>query len=193
MLSPAPSLPVMLWALLLIPASLSAQTGTWDEHTCTEGVVSVSRGERAVMTCNLSSPISYINICLVRSGGPCQTIFKSVSPGNYSEGGWQLWIQEDTAQLVTEKAQDSQAGQYWWRIAARQISIEYTTLNISGPEMLFTLPEAMPQSQRRDPVIVPSLVILFVILFVILVFFGVFWHRRCPFTRLQELPQESQI
>ncbi|KAM5217039.1 secreted and transmembrane protein 1 isoform 3-T9 [Hipposideros larvatus] len=192
MLSPAPSLPVMLWALLLIPASLGVQTGTWDKHTCTEGV-SVSRGERAVMTCNLSSPISYINICLVRSGGDCQTIFKSVSPGNYSEGGWQLWIQEDTAQLVTEKAQDSQAGQYLWRIAARQISIKNTTLNISGPEMLFTLPEAMPQAQRRDPIIVPSLVILFVILFVILGFFGVFWHRRCPFTRLQELPQESQI
>lgn len=204
MLTPAPSLPVMLWALLLIPASLSAQTGTWDEHTCTEGVVSVSRGERAVMTCNLSSPISYINICLVRSGGASQTIFKNVSPGNYSKGGWQLWIQEDTAQLVTEKAQDSQAGQYLWRIAARQISIKNTTLNISepqelpfmpshGPEMLFTLPEAMPQSQRQVPVIVPSLVILLASLFFILGFFGVFWHRRCPFTRLQELPQESQI
>lgn len=205
MLTPALSLPcVMFWLLLLIPASLSAQTGTWDEHTCTKGVVSVSRGERAVMACNVSNPILHITISLVRSGEASQPIFNNVSPGNHVNGTWKLWIQEGMAQLVTEKAQDSQAGQYKWRITARQTKIENTTLNISepqeppfvpsqGPEKPFTLPRVMSQSQRKDPSIVPVLVILFVILLVILGFIAAFWHRRHSFARLQELPQESQI
>lgn len=104
----------------------------WDELSCTKGVVSVSRGERAVMACNVSNPISHITVCLVRSGEACQPIFNNVGSGIHFKGRWKLWIREDTAQLVTEEAQDSQAGQYKWLIAARQTGIEHTALNVSG-------------------------------------------------------------
>lgn len=104
----------------------------WDNPTCTSGVVSVSRGERAEMACNMSNPFKLISICLVVPGKECRLIFKDMAQGHFSQDGWRLRVQGRTAQLVMEEAQDTQAGKYKWEMVGRQRSIKCTTLNISG-------------------------------------------------------------
>lgn len=103
----------------------------WDNPTCTEGVVSVSRGEPAVMTCYISNPFSQVNICMMVPGG-CEPIFWEVPQGRFSRGRWHLWIDGGVAQLETEEAQDTQAGQYKWQLVGGQRNIVFTTLNVSG-------------------------------------------------------------
>ncbi|XP_066239728.1 secreted and transmembrane protein 1 [Saccopteryx leptura] len=120
MLTSAPSLPVpiMLWTLVLMLVSLSSQMEeVWDQPTCTKGAVSVTRGERAVMTYNTSSSFHSITICqIIPNRTDCQLLFKDMTLGNISQDGWQLCVQETMAQLVIEKVQDTQAGQYKWII-----------------------------------------------------------------------------
>lgn len=142
--------PLMLWALLLIAVSPSAQTGKWDNPTCTEGVVSVSRGEPAVMTCYISNPFSQVNICMMVPGG-CEPIFWEVPQGRFSRGRWHLRIDGGVAQLETEEAQDTQAGQYKWQLVGGQRNIVFTTLNVSEPwEPPFT-PSPPAPGTLHDP------------------------------------------
>ncbi|XP_074175776.1 secreted and transmembrane protein 1 isoform X2 [Rhinolophus sinicus] len=192
MLTSAPSLliPMMLWALLLLPSSLSVHKGGWDNPTCTSGVVSVSRGERAEMACNMSNPFKLISICLVVPGKECRLIFKDMAQGHFSQDGWRLWVQGRTAQLVMEEAQDTQAGKYKWEMVGRQRSIKCTTLNISGPEMTVPQPEAISQHQRRTPL---GPVLLLVILSILGLGLVLCWFRRRRSARTQQLLQEPVL
>nr|XP_019591297.1 PREDICTED: T-cell antigen CD7 isoform X2 [Rhinolophus sinicus] len=188
MLTSAPSLliPMMLWALLLLPSSLSVHKGGWDNPTCTSGVVSVSRGERAEMACNMSNPFKLISICLVVPGKECRLIFKDMAQGHFSQDGWRLRVQGRTAQLVMEEAQDTQAGKYKWEMVGRQRSIKCTTLNISGPEVTVPQPEAISQRQRRTPL---GPVLLLVILSILGLGLVLCWFRRRRSARTQQLLQ----
>ncbi|XP_036125389.1 secreted and transmembrane protein 1 [Molossus molossus] len=123
---------MVLWTLLMA-VSLGAETDLWDNPICTKNV-SVTRGERAVMTCTISNPFHNVTICRRdHSGQHCQLIFEEVTPRCTSQDGWHLWVQGHTAQLVTEEARDAQAGCYHWIIVGLQISFEATTLHLSEP------------------------------------------------------------
>ncbi|XP_023375400.1 secreted and transmembrane protein 1 [Pteropus vampyrus] len=124
--------PLTLWALLLIAVSPSAQTGKWDDPACTKDVVSVSRGQPAVMTCNISNPFSFVNICMMDSGD-CRPIFRVVTQGDFVQDRWKLCIRGGVARLETEEAQDTQAGRYKWLLVGGQKSIVFTTLSVSEP------------------------------------------------------------
>lgn len=122
----------LLWTTL--PAtSLSVQSGHWDNPSCTKGVVSVSRGERAVMACNISNDFRGIVI----HRGPHrkgQALFRVRRPGYFSRAGWQLHVQGGTAQLVIDDANDTQAGYYMWHLQGRQRNVRVTMLNVSEAE-----------------------------------------------------------
>ncbi|KAF5921449.1 hypothetical protein HPG69_012498 [Diceros bicornis minor] len=198
MLTLASPLPVtkMVWALLLLAASLSAQRGSWDNPTCTKGVVSVSRGEHAMMACNISNPFSRVTICLRPAPGKdCQHIFREVAPGHLSRAGWQLRVQGGVAQLVIEDASDAQAGQYKWHLQGRQRNVATTTLNVSGGEpedLLFTpssgpeLPRPLSEVGSQSDVV---LVILVIVTLSILVVGMWAWYRRCRSSKFSKLPQ----
>ncbi|XP_077710836.1 secreted and transmembrane protein 1 [Canis aureus] len=122
----------LLWTIL--PAtSLSVQSGIWDNPSCTKGMVSVSRGERAVMACNISNDFRGVVIYLGahRKGQP---LFHVRRPGYFSRAGWHLHVQGGTAQLVIDDANDTQAGCYTWHLQGRQRNVRVTMLNVSEAE-----------------------------------------------------------
>ncbi|XP_020043291.2 secreted and transmembrane protein 1-like isoform X1 [Castor canadensis] len=125
--------PKMLGAFLLLATSMNAQNKEWDNAICTEDVVFVSRGEHAMMACNISNTFTHITIKL-RAHGKNKTIFSEDGPGHFSRDGWQLQVQGGQAQLVIEAAQDSHAGQYLWRLHGLQACNKITTLNVSEPQ-----------------------------------------------------------
>ncbi|VCW76173.1 unnamed protein product [Gulo gulo] len=110
----------------------TAQHSQWDNPTCTEGVVSVPRGERAVMGCNISNPFLSVAVALGTPGASVQQLFRVWSPGCFCREGWQLQVQGGVAQLVIDNASDSQAGCYKWHLQGLQRNIGVTTLNVSG-------------------------------------------------------------
>ncbi|XP_070415710.1 secreted and transmembrane protein 1A isoform X2 [Equus przewalskii] len=173
----------MLWALLLLDASFSAQKGSWDNPTCTQGVVSVPRGARAMMACNISNPFSNITICLsVAARTDCQYIFRNAPQGNTSQDGWHLRVQGGMAQLVIEDAWDNQSGQYKWHLQGGQINVGITTLNVSGPESPRPLHEVGSQSDMVF--VIPVIVILFILVL------GMWaWCRRRHSLKLSNIPQ----
>ncbi|XP_074200171.1 secreted and transmembrane protein 1 isoform X2 [Camelus bactrianus] len=206
MLTLASLLPVprMLWALLLLAASGSAESTEWDSPSCTEGVVSVSRGESAVMACNISNPFSHINITLCTYRGESrQLVFSEPAPGDFSRDGWRLWVQGGQAQLVIEKAQDAQAGQYRWILTGNQRNSEITTLNVSEPQDTFFTPSYGPETLLRelrpDPegtgqAVVLILVMVALVALVALVFplaCMLAWRRRHGVLKLYKLLQGS--
>ncbi|XP_057357866.1 secreted and transmembrane protein 1, partial [Manis pentadactyla] len=124
----------------------------WDDPTCTEGVVTVSRGACAVMSCTISHPLSNVTVCLsaqvpvcLSADGKNQPLVSRKVPGSPAHGGWQLRVHGAVAQLVIDGAQDAQAGEYTWHLEGFQRSIRTTTLSVSGAEA------QEPEKRRARP------------------------------------------
>ncbi|KAG8507541.1 Secreted and transmembrane protein 1 [Galemys pyrenaicus] len=128
-----PPVPWLLWTLLLLAPALSSQQGAWDAPNCTEGVVTVPRGQRALMSCTSSSPFTHVDIHLRAPGKPTQLIFRVVAPGDFSHAWWRLMVRGGEAQLVIQDAQPGQAGEYTWHLVGRQRSTKNTRLEVSEP------------------------------------------------------------
>ncbi|XP_010616988.1 secreted and transmembrane protein 1A [Fukomys damarensis] len=180
----------VLGAFLLLAPSLRAQHTRWDNPTCTEGVVSVPRGGRAVMACNSSNAFTHIHI-LLSAHGETRLIFTEQTPGSFSRQGWQLQVRGGQAQLVIQAAQDAHAGQYRWHLRGLQRYNRVTVLNVSEPQdqeeepgaalsesswgVSPLLPEVPPRIQEhRTPVGMAAAVV-----FVVLGIAGIFVLTQC--------------
>lgn len=119
--------PSML-SLLLLAASLNAQNQSWDIANCTKGVLSVPRGSRAVMTCNISNNFSYVTVWL-----DDEIIFNKTPQGYFRWKGWELQVQGGQAQLVINHTQDVHTGLYSWYLRGCQGDFRNVTLNVSDP------------------------------------------------------------
>uniref|UniRef100_A0A0D9S4X5 Protein K-12 n=1 Tax=Chlorocebus sabaeus TaxID=60711 RepID=A0A0D9S4X5_CHLSB len=169
-------------ALLLLAASLSAQNEGWDSPVCTAEVVSVSRGENAVMSCNISNAFSRVIIKL-RAQGQESTIFNAVAPGYFSREGWRLHVQGGVAQLVIKGTRDSHAGLYTWHLVGRQRNNRQVTLEVSGAE-----PQSTPDAGSWP---VPVVVTAVFILLVLTVMFA--WYRcRCSQQRQEQAQNQDE-
>lgn len=114
--------------LLLLAASLNAQNQSWDLANCTGGVLSVPRGSRAVMTCNISNNFTYVTIWLGDN-----IIFNEASQGRFRRKEWELRVQGGQAQLMINDTQDNHAGLYLWYLRGCQGDFRTVTLNVSEP------------------------------------------------------------
>lgn len=133
----------MLWALLLLAASLNAYNKKWDEPSCTVPKVSAKRGDRVVMACNISNTFRDVSITLT-AGEETRTIFEKMPPGNYSKDSWHLQIQGGQAQLVITDAQGIHAGEYWWKLRGFQKNFTNFTLDVTGLATDNQKPESLP-------------------------------------------------
>ncbi|CAO2646459.1 Secreted and transmembrane protein 1A [Lemmus lemmus] len=117
-----------MFSLLLLAVSLNAQNQSWDVFNCTEGVLSVPRGSRSVMTCNSSSDFTDVTIWL-----DDKIIFNKMPQGYFLWEGWELHVQGGQAQLVINDTQDVHTGLYLWHLRGLQGDIRSVTLNVSEP------------------------------------------------------------
>lgn len=123
-------IPRIFCTLLLLAASLNAQNNRWDNLKCTEPKMSVPRGNRVLMTCNISNNITDVTIEWTDCGKN-RTIFCKMSPGNYYRDALRLQIQGGQAQLVITDVQDIHAGQYFFRVHGLQRTITKFILNVA--------------------------------------------------------------
>ncbi|XP_028643729.1 secreted and transmembrane protein 1 isoform X6 [Grammomys surdaster] len=126
---------LQLFIILLLVVSLNAHNKSWDRPICTEGIVSVPRGDPAVMTCNISNAFTDITIQLTAHGKEDRTIFNKKPQGNFSWSGWELHVQGGQAQLVIKDTQDDHTGIYLWQLHGCQRYYRNITLNISGESL----------------------------------------------------------
>lgn len=128
-----PAIPTLwLFSILLLVVSLNAQNKSWDKPICTEGILSVPRGNPAVMTCNISNTFTDVTIQL-SANGKDKTIFDKKPQGNFSWSGWELQVQGGQAQLVIKDTQNDHTGIYLWQLHGRQRYYRNITLNILEP------------------------------------------------------------
>lgn len=174
--------PRMLWALLLLAASLNAYNKEWDKPSCTVPEVSAKRGDRVVMACNISNTFRDVTITLT-AGEETRTIFEKMPPGNYSKDSWQLQIQGGQAQLVITDAQDIHAGEYWWKLSGFQKNFTNFTLHVTGlatdnqkPESLPVIAE--PQTAVRTKAVSVIIVITALTIIAGMSAFAWYKHRR---------------
>lgn len=179
--------PRMLWALLLLAASLNAYNKEWDKPSCTVPEVSAKRGDRVVMACNISNTFRDVTITLT-AGEETRTIFKKMPPGNYSKDSWQLQIQGGQAQLVITDAQDIHAGEYWWKLSGFQKNFTNFTLHVTGlatdnqkPESLPVIAE--PQTAVRTKAV--SVIIIITALTIIAGMSAFAWYKHRRSLKLQ--------
>ncbi|XP_048652888.1 secreted and transmembrane protein 1 isoform X3 [Marmota marmota marmota] len=174
---PQPCVPSMLGILLLLVASLSAQNTSWDRPSCTEGVVSVARGQPAVMACNISNTFSRITIRL-RAHGKTVTIFEEQPPGRFSGGGWKLQVHGGQARLVITAAQDAHAGQYLWHLQGLQRTNRATYLNVSGTASQVPGSERLQARSQATPQAMVGALVAVLLLILVVGSLGWCWHRR---------------
>lgn len=103
----------------------------WDNPDCTAHEVSVDRGSRVVMACNISNNLRDVTIEL-NTSGKTSIIFNHTPPGNYSKDSWQLHIQGGQAQLVITDAQGKHSGMYWWKLHGSQTELKNFNLTVNG-------------------------------------------------------------
>ncbi|KAG8507565.1 Secreted and transmembrane protein 1A, partial [Galemys pyrenaicus] len=115
-----------------VPQPGLSPSPVWDRTTCTEGMVTVPRGQRALMSCTSSSPFTHVEIRLRVPGKPTQLIFRVDTPGSFSSAGWRLVVQGGEAQLVIQDAQPGQVGEYAWVLTGRQRMTKNTRLELSA-------------------------------------------------------------
>lgn len=94
---------------------------------CTKGVLSVPRGSRAVMTCNISNSFAYVTIWL-----DDKIVFNKTPQGYFRREGWELQVQGGQAQLVINNTRDVHRGLYSWYLRGCQGDFRNVTLNVSG-------------------------------------------------------------
>ncbi|XP_077897485.1 secreted and transmembrane protein 1 isoform X5 [Ictidomys tridecemlineatus] len=176
---PQPCVPSMLGILLLLAASLSAQNSSWDRPSCTEGVVSVPRGQRAVMACNMSNAFTNISIRL-HAHGKTVTIFEKRPPGRFSRDGWTLQVHGGQAQLVITAAQDAHAGQYEWRLRGLQRTTRATYLNVSGTASQVPGSERLQARSQATPQSMVGALVAVLLLILAVGSLGWCWRRRSP-------------
>lgn len=177
----------MLWALLLLAASLNAYNKEWDKPSCTVPKVSAKRGDRVVMACNISNTFRDVTITLT-AGEETRTIFEKMPPGNYSKDSWQLQIQGGQAQLVITDAQGIHAGEYWWKLSGFQKNFTNFTLDVTGlatdnqkPESLSIIAE--PQTAVKTKAVS---VIIIITSFTIIAGMSAFaWYKHRRSAKLQ--------
>ncbi|XP_049996504.1 secreted and transmembrane protein 1A-like isoform X1 [Alexandromys fortis] len=117
-----------MFSLLLLVASLNAQNQSWDLANCTQGVLSVPRGSRAKMSCNISNNFTYVTIWLDNN-----IIFNKTPQGYFRWKEWELQVQGGQAQLVINHTQDVHTGLYLWYLRGCQGDYKDVTLNVSEP------------------------------------------------------------
>nr|Q9JL59.1 RecName: Full=Secreted and transmembrane protein 1b; AltName: Full=Protein K-12; Flags: Precursor [Mus musculus]AAF30406.1 SECTM1 [Mus musculus]AAH10805.1 Sectm1b protein [Mus musculus] len=174
--------PRMLWALLLLAASLNAHNDVWDEPCCTEHEVSVNRGSRVVMACNISNNLRDVTIELVTSE-KTSIIFNHTPPGNYSKDSWQLHIQGVQAQLVITDAQDKHSGNYSWKLHGFQAEFKNFNLTVNAADRQKTedlpvtkVPDKPPTAVRTEVIIIIAIATTIIITGI-----GVFvWYKQFP-------------
>uniref|UniRef100_A0A8C2QG71 Secreted and transmembrane 1A n=1 Tax=Cricetulus griseus TaxID=10029 RepID=A0A8C2QG71_CRIGR len=114
--------------ILLLAASVNAQNESWDSPLCTESALSVPRGSRAVMTCNISNTFADVSIWLEG-----QIIFNEAPQGNSRLDDWELQVQGGQARLMINDTQDVHTGLYLWQLHGHQRDYKNFTLTVSDP------------------------------------------------------------
>ncbi|XP_006878223.1 PREDICTED: secreted and transmembrane protein 1A-like, partial [Chrysochloris asiatica] len=102
----------------------------WDNPTCTRNVVVVSRGMRAMMSCEIANNFAQVNVSLCKPKQNCSQILGVKAPGSLTKEGWHLQVQGRVATLVIEDAQATHAGEYTWNLEGLQDNYIVTVLDV---------------------------------------------------------------